>query len=67
MNLNTFNALCLPPGVTLHEALARLDATAQGILLVTDAQGRLLRTVTDGDLRRAALAGVSNGTPLSAL
>ena len=67
MNLNTFNALCLPPGVTLHEALARLDATAQGILLVTDAQGRLLRTVTDGDLRRAALAGVSNEAPLSAL
>lgn len=67
MNLNTFNALCLPPGATLHEALARLDATAQGILLVTDAQGRLLRTVTDGDLRRAALAGVSNEAPLSAL
>ncbi|CAZ87316.1 putative Glutamine--scyllo-inositol transaminase [Thiomonas arsenitoxydans] len=67
MKLNTFNALCLPPGATLHEALARLDATAQGILLVTDEQGRLLRTVTDGDLRRAALAGVSNEAPLSAL
>ena len=67
MNLNTFNALCLPPGATLREALARLDATAQGILLVTDAQGRLLRTVTDGALRRAALAGVSNEAPLSAL
>ncbi|MDY0329825.1 MAG: aminotransferase class I/II-fold pyridoxal phosphate-dependent enzyme [Thiomonas sp.] len=59
--------LCLPPTATLHDALARLDATAQGILLVTDDQGRLLRTVTDGDLRRAALAGVSNDAPLSAL
>ena len=59
--------LCLPPSATLHETLARLDATAQGIVLVTDAQGRLLRTVTDGDLRRAALAGTPPTAPLSAL
>ncbi|CUB00354.1 aminotransferase class I/II-fold pyridoxal phosphate-dependent enzyme [Thiomonas bhubaneswarensis] len=59
--------LCLPPTATLHEALARLDATAQGILLVTDTQGRLLRTVTDGDLRRAALSGARKETALSSL
>jgi dTDP-4-amino-4,6-dideoxygalactose transaminase len=51
----------------LHDALARLDATAQGIVLITDDQGRLLRTVTDGDLRRAALAGTPSTAPLSAL
>jgi len=33
-----------------------MDQTAQGILLVVDSDGRLLRTVTDGDLRRAVLA-----------
>ncbi|MDE2123410.1 MAG: aminotransferase class I/II-fold pyridoxal phosphate-dependent enzyme [Betaproteobacteria bacterium] len=67
MQPDTFHALHLAPGTTLHEALARLDATAQGILLVTDDQGRLLRTVTDGDLRRAALAGTPSTAPLSAL
>lgn len=64
MNLD---ALCLPPSATLRDALATLDATAQGIVLVTDAQRRLLRTVTDGDLRRAALAGIAPTAPLSAL
>ncbi len=67
MQPDTFHALHLAPGTTLHEALARLDATAQGILLVTDAEGRLLRTVTDGDLRRAALADLPADAPLSAL
>ncbi|MGC8806551.1 MAG: aminotransferase class I/II-fold pyridoxal phosphate-dependent enzyme [Thiomonas sp.] len=59
--------LCLPPSATLRDALTTLDATAQGIVLVTDAQRRLLRTVTDGDLRRAALAGIAPTAPLSAL
>jgi dTDP-4-amino-4,6-dideoxygalactose transaminase len=63
----SFAALCIAPDATLHDALARLDATAQGVLLVTGADGRLLRTLTDGDLRRAALAGVDAGAPLSAL
>ncbi|MGC8507775.1 MAG: aminotransferase class I/II-fold pyridoxal phosphate-dependent enzyme [Thiomonas sp.] len=59
--------LCLPPSATLRDALTTLDATAQGIVLVTDAQRRLLRTVTDGDLRRAALADIAPTAPLSAL
>jgi dTDP-4-amino-4,6-dideoxygalactose transaminase len=49
------------------EAAARLDATAQGVLLVLDADGRLVRTLTDGDLRRAVLAGTSQQTALSKL
>ncbi len=67
MSPSTFQSLSISPNATLHDALARLDATAQGILLVTDADCCLLRTVTDGDLRRAALAGVGNDAPLSAL
>ncbi len=67
MHTTTFDSLLLGPEATLHDALARLDATAQGIVLVTDAQRRLLRTVTDGDLRRAALAGLPPHTTLAAL
>ncbi len=67
MNVDTFDRLCLPASATLHDALQRLDATAQGIVLLIDGQRRLLRTVTDGDLRRAALAGLPADAPLSAL
>jgi dTDP-glucose pyrophosphorylase len=39
----------------LLDAIARLDAVALQILLVTDEDGRLVGTVTDGDVRRAIL------------
>ena len=67
MNASTFRQLQVPASATLHEALARLDATAQGILLVTDDAGCLQRTLTDGDLRRAALAAVDPLTPVYSL
>jgi dTDP-4-amino-4,6-dideoxygalactose transaminase len=44
---------------TVREALARLDELGSGILLLVDAAGLLLRTVTDGDLRRMILAGAN--------
>lgn len=43
--------------LSIREALAKLDATAAGILLLVDAAGVLQRTITDGDLRRLLLAG----------
>src|SRR5262249_28609301 len=42
---------------TLGEAMARLNETALQILLVADAERRLLGTMTDGDIRRAILRG----------
>jgi len=42
----------------LREALAILDRTGLGILLLLDDYARFERTVTDGDLRRLVLAGV---------
>lgn len=44
---------------TLHDALAALDRTGQGILLLVDNDGRFLRTITDGDLRRLMLSGAT--------
>lgn len=60
-------ALCVPLACTLHEALSRLDQTARGILLVLDGEGRLARTLTDGDLRRAFLNHAAESSPVSAL
>ena len=56
MNEQQFRALCVPATCTIREALDTLDRTARGILLVVDGKGRLRRTLTDGDLRRAVLA-----------
>jgi dTDP-4-amino-4,6-dideoxygalactose transaminase len=56
MNEQQFLALCVPAACTIREALDALERTAKGILLVLDSEGRLRRTLTDGDLRRAALA-----------
>ena len=50
-----FEQLLVPPGLPWGEAVARMDETAQGILLVVDAADKLVRTITDGDLRRAVL------------
>lgn len=52
---------------TLREALARLDATGRGIVVVVDAATVVQRTVTDGDLRRLILNGASLEDPVSNL
>lgn len=45
----------IQPDATLQQAIQHMDSSAQGILLVTDAEHHLLGTVTDGDIRRALL------------
>ena len=52
---------------TLGAALARLDRTGAGLLLLTDAGGIFERTVSDGDLRRLILGGASLTDDLSFL
>lgn len=53
-------------GVTsdLCEAMQAIDAGACEIALVVDHTGRLLGTVTDGDVRRALLAGATLDGPV---
>ncbi len=46
-------------------ALEKMDRAARQILLVVDEEGRLLGTVTDGDVRRALLEGVDLKAPVS--
>jgi len=66
--VNPLSAICVPPETTVLQALARLDASGFGALAVAQGPQRVLvRVVTDGDLRRATLAGRDPSTPLSAL
>lgn len=56
MTEDAFAQLLVPLSMSWLDAAARMDQCAQGVLLAVDADGRLVRTVTDGDLRRAMLA-----------
>lgn len=52
---------------SVRSALAMLEHTSLGILLLVDEQGGFDRTITDGDLRRILLSGVQLDNDLSAL
>jgi dTDP-4-amino-4,6-dideoxygalactose transaminase len=55
MTAEQFQRLLVPLSLPWVQAAARMDEAAQGVLLAVDESGRLVRTVTDGDLRRALL------------
>lgn len=67
MNEQQFRALCVPESCTVREALDALERTARGILLVLRPDGTLRRTLSDGDLRRAALARVPETATIATL
>jgi dTDP-glucose pyrophosphorylase len=57
--------ICLDPQAPMREAVATIDRSGIKIALAVDPGGRLLGTVTDGDVRRALLRGCDLDTPLS--
>ena len=50
--------LLVLPGETVRELIERIDRNMTGLALVVDSERRLIATVTDGDVRRAVLAGI---------
>lgn len=66
MKKNWKNTLVLS-STPIIEAIKTLDAAAMQILLVIDANGRLLGSVSDGDIRRGLLASKSLQEPISAV
>ena len=51
------------PGTSIREAIQVLDKSAKQIVLVVDGSNRLVGTITDGDVRRGILKGVSLDEP----
>jgi dTDP-glucose pyrophosphorylase len=49
--------LCLQPGGSIRDALRVIERGSSGICLLVDNQQHLLGTITDGDVRRALIAG----------
>lgn len=50
-----WEAAVVAPGTSLEQAIQVLDKAALRIVLVLDAEGQLLGTLTDGDVRRALI------------
>src|SRR5690349_19461592 len=51
---------------SIRDAMTAIGCGAIGIALVVDADGRLVGTVTDGDVRRALLEGAALAHPVAA-
>lgn len=62
--ISEIQSFCIKPTGSIREALACIDRNEKGIVLVTDDQGRILGTITDGDVRRSMLAGASLEEPV---
>jgi dTDP-glucose pyrophosphorylase len=63
MTTEPLAAFCVSHDATLLEALAVIDRGAAGLCCVQDDDGRLVAVLSDGDVRRALLAGGSVDGP----
>lgn len=61
------NQYLLGPEAKLHEAILALEQGAVKLCVVVDQEGKVLRTVTNGDIRRALLQGLDLNSPLADL
>jgi len=59
--------LVLGPQCSLRQVIEHIDRNRRGAVMVMDGRGRLLDLVTDGDVRRALLAGSDLDAPVTEL
>ena len=58
---------CISADTTIREVMRQLDRSKIKLCVVTSVTGAVVRTVTDGDLRRALLAGANLDVSISSL
>lgn len=63
--MNSLSKVLVKEPLTIREAMKMLGDNAKQILLVVSEYGRLEGTITDGDIRRALLANMNLGGPVS--
>jgi dTDP-glucose pyrophosphorylase len=61
--MNSWKSTCISPTASIQDAIRKIDESALQIALVVEGE-RLRGTVTDGDIRRAILKGVSLQDPV---
>jgi dTDP-4-amino-4,6-dideoxygalactose transaminase len=54
--MNEISQTIITSSATIRDALKQLDQAGSGVLLLVNSDGKFLRTVTDGDIRRLILA-----------
>lgn len=57
----------LPASATLQDAVRSLDSSALQIAMVVSPDDRLIGTITDGDIRRGLLRGLSLASPIDSV
>jgi dTDP-glucose pyrophosphorylase/CBS domain-containing protein len=62
-----FSSLVVSETCTIREVISCIDRNGKGIAIVLDGDNRLIATVTDGDIRRAILAGLDVDLPVREL
>ena len=62
-----FSSLVVSEDSTIRSVIACIDRNGKGIAMVLDADKHLIATVTDGDIRRAILAGLDVSLPIREL
>ena len=65
MDKDTLKALTISRDVSIRDAIATIDRSRRQIALVVDPDGKLVATVTDGDVRRGILRGDDLDGPVS--
>lgn len=66
IRLVDFEAHMCGPETEIRDVMEQINIVPHQFQLVADGDGRLLGTVTDGDIRRAILRGTDLGQPVSA-
>lgn len=61
--MNEWKKAIVAPSASMKEAIACIDSSGMQLALVVDSGGRLLGTLSDGDVRRAILRGRDLTTP----
>ena len=59
--------LCISPNSPIRDAIVCIDRNEAQIALVVGEENRLVDTITDGDIRRAILAGIDLDSPVKVL
>jgi dTDP-glucose pyrophosphorylase len=55
------------PDISILDVMATIDANRRGVAIVVDKYMRMMGVITDGDIRRAIMAGVDLSQPVSIL
>lgn len=65
--MKEWKQILIKPDVTIHNTLQIIDSSAMQIALIVDEENHLLGTVTDGDIRRGILKGITLEEPVKSI